>query len=83
MKKGVLQNFAKFTEKYLLRSVFSNKVAGCNFIKNETQIQVFRCFPVKFVKHLRWLPLTGHKIARSRSIDGFFVRLREILLFSL
>ena len=80
MKKGVLQNFAKFTEKYLFWSVFSNKVAGCNFIKNETQI---RCFPVKFVKHLRWLPLTGHKIARSRSIDGFFVRLREILLFSL
>ena len=27
-KKGALRNFAKFTEKYLCQSLFSNKVAG-------------------------------------------------------
>ena len=44
-KKGVLRNFAKFTEKHQCQSVFFNKVAGrpCNFIKKETQAQVFSC----------------------------------------
>ena len=33
-KKGVLENFAKFTGKNLCHSLFFNKVAGpCNFIK--------------------------------------------------
>ena len=56
-QKGVLRNFAKFTEKHLCQSLFFNKVAGLRH----------RCFPVNFVKllrtpflaeHLRWLLLT-------------------------
>ena len=38
-KKGVLKNFAKFTEKQLCQSLFFNKVASC--------------FPVNFAKFLR------------------------------
>ena len=35
MKKVVLKNFAKFTEKHLCESLFCNKIAGVawNFIK--------------------------------------------------
>ena len=45
IKKGVLKNFAKFTEKHLCLHLFFNKVAdlrcqACNFVKNETPIQV-------------------------------------------
>ena len=43
-KKDVLRNFTKFTGKHLCQSLFFNKVAGlCNFIKKETQAQVFFC----------------------------------------
>ena len=42
-KKGVLQNFVKFTGKHLSRSLFLNKVADSNFIKNETLTQAFSC----------------------------------------
>ena len=46
MKKGVLKNFTKFTEKHLCQSLFFNQVAGLrleasNFIKKETLAQVF------------------------------------------
>ena len=43
--KGVLRNFAEFTEKHLCQSFFFNKVAGlvCNFIKKETVAHVFSC----------------------------------------
>ena len=41
MKKGVLRNFAKLTEKHLRQSLFFNKVV--NFIKKEIQAQVFFC----------------------------------------
>ena len=37
MKKGVVENFAKFTGKHLLRP------QACNFIKKETLAQVFSC----------------------------------------
>ena len=45
MKKGVLRNFTKFTEKHLCESLFFNTVAGlaCNFIKKDTLAQVFLC----------------------------------------
>ena len=49
VKKGVFKDFAKFTEKSVLESLF-NKVAGlsaCNFIKKKRQP---RCFPVKSAK---------------------------------
>ena len=43
VKKAVLKNFAKFTEKHLCQSQFFNKVAGaaCNFIKKEALAQVY------------------------------------------
>ena len=42
------RNFAEFTGKHLLQSLYFNKVAGlrpqaCNFIKIETLAQVFSC----------------------------------------
>ena len=46
IKKGVLRNFAKFTEKHLCQSLFLNKVSGlkpASFIKKETLAQVFSC----------------------------------------
>ena len=44
-KKRVLRNLAKFTGKHLCQRLFFNKVAGqaCNFIKKESQAQVFYC----------------------------------------
>ena len=60
-EKGVLRNFAKFTEKYLCQSLFFIK--ACNFIKKETLRPAtllkkrlsHRCFPVNFAKCL-WTP---------------------------
>ena len=45
-KKGVLRNFAKFTEEHLCQSLSFNKAAGlrteaCNFIKEETLARAF------------------------------------------
>ena len=60
-KKGVLENFTKFTGKHLCQSFFFNKVAGLRPLRH-------RCFPVNFVKflttpisiiHLWWLLLEG------------------------
>ena len=44
-KKGVLENFVKFTGKYLCQSLLFNKVTGqaCTFIKTENLAQVFSC----------------------------------------
>ena len=53
VKKGVITNFAKFIEKRLQR------LKSCNFIKNETLVQVFSCEFCEifkntyFVEHLR------------------------------
>ena len=41
-KKGVLRNFAKFTENHLCHSLFF-ATSACNFIKKETLAQVFSC----------------------------------------
>ena len=53
MKKGVSKNFAKFTGKYLCRSVSFNEFAGgaCNFIKKENPTQVFSCEFCKVFKN--------------------------------
>ena len=67
-KKGVLENFTKFTGKHLCQSLFFNKVAGpgprpATLLKKRLW---HRCFPVNFVKfprtpflteHLQWLLL--------------------------
>ena len=53
VKKGVLKNFANFTEKHLCHSLFFNKFAGFqawNFIKKWLQ---HKCFPVNFAKFFR------------------------------
>ena len=43
-KKGVVRNFAKFTGKHPYQRFFFNKVADLyNFIRKETQAQVFSC----------------------------------------
>ena len=68
MKKGVLRNFAKFTGKYLCRSLFFNKAAGLEaFIKKRFW---HRCFPVNFAKFLRTLfsQNTSRKLLASNKI---------------
>ena len=52
-KKGVLENFAKFTGKHLYQSLFFNKVADLRpvtFLKKRLR---HRCFPVNFANFLR------------------------------
>ena len=39
-KKGVLRNFVKFNGKHLCQSL---RPKACNFIKNESLVQVFSC----------------------------------------
>ena len=66
-KKGVFENFVKFTGKHLCQSLFFDKVRGlrqaCNFIKKRLA-QMFSCkfyeiFRNTFSKeHLCWLFLT-------------------------
>ena len=46
-KKGILENFAKFTRKHLCQSMLFNKIAG---LKKRPWN---RCFPVNFAKFLR------------------------------
>ena len=41
VRKGVLRNFAKFTEKHLCQSIFFK--CRCSFIKKGTLVQVFSC----------------------------------------
>ena len=42
-KKGVPRNFTKFAGKHMCQNLFFNKAETCNFIKNETLVQVFSC----------------------------------------
>ena len=66
-KKGVLRNFAKFTEKHLCQSLFFNKVADLRSAALLKKRLWHRCFPVNFekflrtpfiIEHLRWLLLS-------------------------
>ena len=58
VRKGVLRDFTKFTEKHLCQSLFFDKVAG-SFIKKEALAQVFFCEfceiskNIFFTEHLR------------------------------
>ena len=74
-KKGVLENFAKFTWKCLCQSVFSNKVAGLFFKKKRL---LRKCFPLNFekfsrtsffIEHLRWLLLRCKGRQGNRNYD--------------
>ena len=53
VRKAVLRNFAKFTEKHLCQSVFFNKVAGLSPATLLKKKLWHRCFLVDFAKFLR------------------------------
>ena len=53
VKKGVLRNFAKITEKHLCQSLFFNKVEGLRSATLLKKRLWHRCFPVNFEKFLR------------------------------
>ena len=53
MKKGVLGNFTKFTEKNQCQGLFFNKVAGLRPATLLKKRLWHRCFPVNFVKVVR------------------------------
>ena len=52
-RKGVLKNFAKFTEKHQCQSLFFNKVAGLRPATLLEKRLWHWCFPVNFAKFLR------------------------------
>ena len=53
VKKVVLRNFAKITEKHLCQSLFFNKVEGLRSATLLKKRLWHRCFPVNFEKFLR------------------------------
>ena len=62
IKKGVLKNFAIFTEKHLCQSLF----LCCNFIKNEALAQEFSCefskiFKIIFFTEHLWMTASIYK----------------------
>ena len=65
-KKGVLRNFAKFTEKHQCRSLFFNKVAG---LRPVTYLwSVFSCIGTEYRKiQIRKNSAFGH-FSRSESV---------------
>ena len=69
--KGVLRNFAEFTEKHLCQSFFFNKVAGlvCNFIKKETVAHVFSCEISKKTFSYRTPPVSASEV----NLNGSFL----------
>ena len=52
-KKGVLENFAKFTAKHLCQSLFLNKIAGLRSAILLKKRLWHRCFPANFAKFSR------------------------------
>ena len=50
LKKGVLENFTKFTRKHVRQIMFFNKVAGLKPAALLKKRLWRRCFPVNFVK---------------------------------
>ena len=52
-KKGLLENFAKFTGKHLCQNLFFNKVAGLRCATLLKEKLWNRCFPGNFAKFLR------------------------------
>ena len=65
-KKGVLENFAKFTRKHLCQSMLFNKIAG---LKKRPWN---KCFPVNFAKFLR-TPLLRNTSGRPLLSYGCFL----------
>ena len=77
--KGVLRNFAKFTEKHLRQSLFFNKVAGLSlqlYLK-ETLAQVFSyefCEVTKNIFFWKWLSSMQRRIQNSHSMKSVQIR---------
>ena len=67
VRKGVLRNFAKFTEKHLYQSLFFNKFAGPATLLKKRLWR--RCFPVNVTKFLRtpFLQNTSGRLLRTIS----------------
>ena len=91
-KKGVLRNFAKFTEKHLCQSLFFNIIAGlrpATLLKNWLW---HRCFPVNlskflrtpfFIEHLRWLLLQCSPFLQpSRKFWTTWCRVLKLVIFN-
>ena len=88
-KKGVLKNFAKFSGKNLLQSLFCNKVAGLRRTTLLTKRLWHRCFLVSFAKflktpfaeHLRWLLLNKVKVQSLKRLFFKFLLHVSFYLF--
>ena len=68
VRKGVLRNFAKFTERQLYQSLFFNKVASLSPATLLRKRLWYRCFPVNFAKFLRtpFLQITSARLLLDR-----------------
>ena len=53
MKKGILRNFTKFTEKHLFQNLFFDKVTGFRPAPLRKKRLWHTCFPLNFAKLLR------------------------------
>ena len=82
-KKGVLENFAKFTGKHLCQGLFFNKVAGLRpttLLKRDSRTGVFvflwilRNLWEHFFEHVRWLFLYVFEKVTSKSSFKYIER---------
>ena len=68
IKKGILRNFAKFTEKHLCQNLFFNKVVGL-------KMRLWhRCFPVNYTQFLRapFLQNTSGRLLLKFILKSFY-----------
>ena len=72
VRKGVLRNFAKFTEKHLCEVLIFNKVAGLRRATFLTKRLWHRCFHVNFLRFLR-TPFLQNTSRRTWAKNIFFV----------
>ena len=88
VRKGVLQNFAKFTGNRLGQSLFLNKDAGLKLATLLKKRVWHSWFPVNFAKFLRTLFFTEHVWANASdyqpiSLLSIFGKVYEGLIFNL
>ena len=76
-KKGVLENFAKFTGKHLCQSLFFYKVAVLRPATLLKKRPWHMCFPVNFEKFLRTPFFTGVENVKNAFLKN---HLKEIVL---
>ena len=69
-KKGVLRNFAKFTEKHLCQSLFFNKVARL-FLQNTSG----GCFSMSRKEYKKQRNICGNLIEKSQKKKKHFANL--------